>query len=121
MTLSTIQSSAYMPPWEHFNRSHLSSLAMRNAILYLGPSFSNSAITHAVMTGMHLARNVSMSVSSKGSFRCTVCERKFVSIRMEYGGTRASLCWKKRAEETCGLYSPIYLLAYQKWGSDARL
>lgn len=34
---------------------------------------------------------------------CTVCERKFVSIRMEYGGTREVLYWKKREDETWGI------------------
>lgn len=30
-------------------------------------------------------------VSRRGSLRWTVCERKLVSTRMEYGGTRAVL------------------------------
>lgn len=52
------------------------------------------------MIGMHFAYRQSIMDSSRGSLRCTVRERKFVSIRMEYGGTRAVLYWKKRAEET---------------------
>lgn len=34
------------------------------------------------MQGIHLAYRVSIKVSSNGSFRCTVCERKLVSMRM---------------------------------------
>jgi hypothetical protein len=34
------------------------------------------------MQGIHLAYRVSISVSSNGSFRCTVWERKLVSMRM---------------------------------------
>jgi hypothetical protein len=38
--------------------------------------------------------------SRRGNLRITVRERKLVSIRTEYGGTKAVLYWKKRAEET---------------------
>jgi hypothetical protein len=67
----------------HCNRSHLSPLAIRNAILYLGPSFSSSAMTQDVIIGMHLAYGQSIMLSRRGSFRCTVWDRKLVSTRTE--------------------------------------
>lgn len=57
------QSSAYVPLWSHCNLSHRSSRAICKAILYFGPSFSNSAITQDVMIGVHEAYSVSMSLT----------------------------------------------------------
>ena len=51
-------------------------------------------------------------VSRRGSLRWTVCERKFVSTRTEYGGTSAVLYWKKRDEETWGTWRVIASAAF---------
>lgn len=52
---------------------------------------------------MHFAYRQSIIVGSSSSLCWTVWERKLVSMRTEYGGTRAVLYWKKREEETWGL------------------
>ena len=51
ITRSTMQSSAYTPLWSHCRRSHRSSRAILRAMRYLGPSFSNSAMTQVVIIG----------------------------------------------------------------------
>ena len=42
-------------------------------------------------------------VESRGSLWWTVCERKLVSTRMEYGGWSAVLCWKNMPLGAWGL------------------
>jgi hypothetical protein len=64
---------------DHTSSVPTSSLAIRNAILYLRPSFSSSAMTHEVIIGDHFAKRQSIMDSRRGSLHCTVWERKFVS------------------------------------------
>lgn len=54
----------------------------------------------SVIIGIHFAYRQSIIVLSISSLCCTVCDRKFVSTSTEYGGIRAVLCWKKRADDT---------------------
>lgn len=42
-------------------------------------------------------------VESRGNLWWTVCERKLVSTRIEYGGWRAVLCWKNMPLGAWGL------------------
>lgn len=100
MTRFTRQSSAYVPLWSHFTLSNLGSLAILSAILYLGPNFSNSAMTQSVMTGVAFAYRQSIMAWMSSSFFWILKLIKFVSTRTEYGGRRASLNWKKRDEAT---------------------
>jgi hypothetical protein len=67
---------------------------------------------HEVITGIHLAKSVSIIVSRRGSLRWTVCERKFESMRTEYGGMSAVLYWKKSDEETWGTSRTIVSVAF---------
>lgn len=73
---------------------------MRKASRYFWPSFSNSASTQSVITGVHLAYRQSIIVGITSNLCCTLCERKLVSTKTEYGGVNAVLYWKKRDEET---------------------
>ena len=41
--------------------------------------------------------------SSMSSLCWTVCDRKLVSTRTEYGGRNAALYWKKSEDDTWGL------------------
>lgn len=100
VTRLTMQSSAYVPLWLHVSRSHRSSLVMRSAIEYRFPSFSISANTQSVIATLHLVYNKSMKVDSISSFAWTLCDMKFVSTRMLYGGPNAQLC-EKKSEEGC--------------------
>jgi hypothetical protein len=63
-------------------------------------TFSNSAMTHDVIIGVAFAYKQSISESCSSSFARTVCDRKLVSTRTEYGGTSAVLAWKKSDEGT---------------------
>lgn len=67
-TRSTRQSSAYTPLWSQRSRCQRSSRAIFSAMRYLGPSFSSSAMTQAVMVGVHFAYRQSIIVGSNSSF-----------------------------------------------------
>jgi len=103
MTVETMQSSAYVPEWEHFSLCHLSSFARRRAKRYLEPSFSSSAIVHSVTMGTHLASNRSIKPVKISILTRAVCEKKFVSRITWYGGPRAWFASKKSADGACGM------------------
>lgn len=104
MSRSTRQSSAYVPLWSHLILSNRGSLATRRARRYFWPSFSSSASTQSVITGMHLAYRQSIMVGMTSSLCWMVWDMKLVSTRTEYGGVKAVLYWKKRDDGAWGLW-----------------
>lgn len=67
--------------------------------------------TQVGIVGLHLAKRQSIMLSSKGNFRWTVWEKKLVSTKTLYGGTRALLYVWNICEGICSIFRTTSPLA----------
>ena len=85
----------------HGSLSNLGSLTIRNAILYLLPNFSNSAMTQSVIYGIHFAYKQSIILRTMSILFLIEKLIKLVSTRTWNGGPSCVLYWKNNALDCC--------------------